>query len=462
MKPVLVLQMQRMGDIILSFPLLGILQKVYSDHPIWTVAEPTFFSELIKFSPKTTFFPPDAAQKLQEVDFHAVINLSHREDAARLAGSLKAEHYYGAHSTNTHSSIGGSWALYRASIVHNNRYNLFHWSDLQILDFQNAQNLRHEVTAKQEHEKAKIGIFVGASEQEKRPTPEFFAKLAQALLRKHYQPIFLGGPNDVEIGNEAMRISGIKHSSLCGKLSITQLARVLQELSLFITPDTGPMHLASWLKTPILNISIGPVNPWETGPIFPNNYILQPKISCSGCWQACKHTPCQQKLNVAKVALIAQTIVENANKISKLEIEDMLVYETNRDEKGLYNLNPLNNVSKNPRLLLSRFWQDWFYHSLTHEAMPDTSIKKLHIKHPYLIEGLQKGIISLGREFQMHLKNVYKGKEYELSHDFWLKLPKPMRPFTGYIHMFLQNKNYSKHAWDEVLQTIYALSKTLN
>ncbi len=460
MKPILVLQMQRMGDIILSFPLLGALQKMNPANPIWTVAEPHFFTDLLQFSPQTTFFPPEAAPQLQHVEFQTVINLSHREDAARLAGSLRAEHYYGAHSTADYSAIDGDWALYRASIVHNNRYNLFHWSDLQILDHSTTPLSIMASGTKTSGNKAKIGIFMGASEQEKRPTPQFFANLAKILVRKHYQPIFLGGPNDVQLGNEAEQLSGIKHASLCGQLSLAQFAHVLRELSLFITPDTGPMHLATWLKTPTLNISVGPVNPWETGPTFANHHIIQPNLACTGCWQACQRTPCQQKLHAGRVALIAQCILEDQKRLANLEINDMRIYRTGRDQRGLYKLIPINQSFESPRHLMACFWQDWFWHKFNKGPVPHTSFEKLNI-YPHIVHGLRTAIINLGHELQKHLKNVYKGKESKLSQDFWQKLPKPIRPFTSHIHLFLQNKNYSREAWDEVLQSIEALSDVL-
>ncbi len=462
MKPILVLQMQRMGDIILSFPLLGTLQKLYPNNEIWTVAEPNFFLDLMQFSPKTTFFPPEAAPQLQNVDFHSIINLSHRPEAASLAGSLNAEYYYGARSTQDYSYIDGAWSLYRASIVHNNRYNLFHWSDLQILNHQKVQLFNNSRPDIEIRGKAKIGIFVGASEKEKRPTPEFFAKLAQGLLRKNYQPLFIGGPDDVELGNEAMRLSGLKHASLCGKLSLIELANILQQLNLFITPDTGPMHLANWLKTPVLNISVGPVNPWETGPFFPNNYILQPNIACSGCWQACSRTPCQLKLNPARVALIAQSIIEDPKRLSNLEINDINIYQTARDAHGLFNLMHINKKRESPRLLLARFWQAWFYYRLNQGPSPAPILAKLQKHYPHLIDSLRQAIINLGMALQRHLKNVFLGKEFKLSVNFWQKLPKPIQPFTGYIHLFLQNKNYSHKAWDETLQEVHALSKILS
>ncbi len=461
MKPILVLQMQRMGDLIISFPLLALLKKQFPDQPIWTVAEPDFFTKLMDFAPNTTFFPPHAASKLRKVDFHSVINLSHRPESTILAGQLRAEHYYGPHIKNNFEYINGAWSLYRASIVHNNRYNLFHWSDLQILNF-SKQGLRAYNGANYDNTKEKVGIFVGASEAEKRPSPEFFAKLAKDLLRKGYQPLFIGGPQDVPLGQEAARLANLRHASLCGKFSLNTLAAFMQELRLFITPDTGPMHLAAWLKTPILNISVGPVNPWETGPFFPNHYIIQPRLACSGCWQACSKIPCQQKLKANQVALVAKTIMEKPDNLTKLELADINIYQTGRNIKNIYDLRCINHCDSNVRQLLANFWQDWFWHNLNQSPMQKSIyLEELQKDFPHIVHNLSQGIIKLGNELQRHLKAVFKGQRQALEIQFWQKLPGPLRPFTGYTHLFLQNENYSHAAWDNVLQHIETLSKAI-
>ncbi len=461
MKPILVLQMQRMGDLILSFPLLALLQKNYPDHPIWTVAEPTFFTKLMDFAPKTTFFPPHASAQLQKVEFKFVINLSHRPESATLAGQLKAEQYYGPHLKDNFDYIDGVWSLYRASIVHNNRYNLFHWSDLQTLNFL-KQGLHAYNGAKYDPNKDKVGIFVGASEKEKRPSPQFFANLAKELLRKGYQPIFLGGPQDVHLGQEAAKLANLKHASLCGKFSLNTLALFMQDLRLFITPDTGPMHLAAWLQTPTLNISVGPVNPWETGPFFPNHYIVQPHMDCTGCWHACLDTPCQQKLQAKQIALVAKSIMEKPEQLQKLVLDDINIYQTGRDTRNIYDLIRINHTQPSARHLLARFWQDWFWHHLQQNTMRKSAyFDELKQNNPNIIEDLSQGIIKLGDELQRHLKAVFNGQKQTLEYTFWQKLPESIRPFSSYVHLFLQNENYSHEAWHKVLQDIEALSKVI-
>jgi ADP-heptose:LPS heptosyltransferase len=55
---------------------------------------------------------------------------------------------------------------------------------------------------------------------------------------------------------------------LVGKLSVLELAAVMSRLSLFISNDTGPMHIACAMCTPLIGL-FGPTNPQRTGPFPP-------------------------------------------------------------------------------------------------------------------------------------------------------------------------------------------------
>ncbi len=65
-RPTLVIQLQRMGDLILSFPLLQKLSMVEPYRPIWVVAEPMFYQELIPIAPTAIFFEPSMIGSLQQ------------------------------------------------------------------------------------------------------------------------------------------------------------------------------------------------------------------------------------------------------------------------------------------------------------------------------------------------------------------------------------------------------------
>ncbi len=471
--PILVLQMQRMGDLILSFPLLGILQNIYADHPIWTVAEEQFFSQLMPMAPKTVFFAPSAAPALVNQPYKAVINLSHRPDAALLAGNVQAEERYGAYTQNGSTFLGGDWALYRASIVHNNRYNLFHWSDLYLLDhLQNAKIPPWNVNTIPQPKENTIGIFVGASEPEKRPSTTHYAKLAALLSRKGYKTLFLGGPDDVAYGLEIERLSNLKGASLCGRFNVEQLALVLQSLSLFITPDTGPMHLAAWVNTPIINLSLGPVNPWETGPhgsMHTQHYVLQPKVPCAGCWQACKNIKyCHQKLQPEHVALVAHKIIQGQKNTSQedplkhISLPQIAIYRTSQDAHGLYTLLSYEKAElPASREVLSLFWKQWFWHRLQKSPSQKTHAQEafstLQNIYPHLAHNLQKGIIQFGKSLRQELKNTLIHKKHTLTNNFWKNFPEEIHPFSSYAYLYLQNNGYALHAWEEIINQLECL-----
>ena len=502
--PVLVLQMQRMGDLILSFPLLALLQQRYPGHPLWTVAEPRFFQHLYGLSPSTVFFPPEAQQQLQSVHYRAIVNLSHRADAAAIAGSLDGDVRFGAHVREGNTYIDGYWSLYRASIVQNNRYNRFHWGDLQLLDHVEdklpqfsaqfgaqfgappnaAVNDMTSPPNPQATVSDRVGIVVGASEKEKRLSPAFFGALGKALLRKGLRPVFLGGPDDAALGQEAQRISGLPQSNLCGRFSVGELAEVLRGLALCITPDTGPMHLATWVGTPVLNLSLGPVSAWETGPQLPGHYVLRARLSCTGCWRCTReHTRCHDKFHASRVASVVHTLLHEARLLPELRLPGLSLSRTARDTRGLYQLLPVTHgASGSPvpplqdhtvlaRTVLARFWQEWFWSrrgSVGKALPPACTVPALchavqtltHAQHgaPLLARHVRQSVLHLSREVSRHMALRLRSPQAPLPPDFWHKIPPLLRPFSGHMHLRLQNAEYAPAAWEAVLSDVEALA----
>lgn len=67
--PNLILQVQRLGDLVLSFPLFSWLAQAEPEHPVWVVAEPEFFNALMPLAPSVVFFPPTAEKELGRQGF---------------------------------------------------------------------------------------------------------------------------------------------------------------------------------------------------------------------------------------------------------------------------------------------------------------------------------------------------------------------------------------------------------
>ena len=132
-----------------------------------------------------------------------------------------------------------------------------------------------------------LGINPGASYgSAKRWYPEEFAKVA-AELSTEYDIIIFGGPNETDIATDIERsliIQGItNYQNLAGSTSIPELIKHISGLDLFITGDSGPMHVAAAFQVPTVAI-FGPTKDKETSQWMNDKSIIVKKnLDCQPC-----------------------------------------------------------------------------------------------------------------------------------------------------------------------------------
>ncbi|MBF0483017.1 MAG: glycosyltransferase family 9 protein [Desulfovibrionaceae bacterium] len=453
---ILVLQMQRLGDMVMSYPLLLWLTRVFPDSPLWVVGEPAFYQELLPVSPKAFYVPWTEIASLPVERYECIVNLSHRPEAAALAGRLPSLEVFGpVLEPGDVTRIRGIWQLYRASIVHNNRHNRFHFTELGALDpvpFARIAGTRFDPPRRLAAAENPIGLFLGASQDEKRPEPEFWAELAVQLDKRGHKPILFGGPAEADFGVRVNALSRLKMTDLCGKTTLTKLVAAMGGLSLLITPDTGPMHLAAWTGAPTLNLSMGPVNPWETGPYQPGHSVLRPLASCRGCWRCHRRTPvCREAFEPKTVALLARELVRRgADAAAKVRTPGLGLFQTGRGENGLYDLIALGpQRGANASEALSAFWSAAFLHFFGQaEARPaQDAFGRFLAGHPETAAKFRQALPLLGARLKKGLASPAAG----LTDAFWTQCPPMLRPFAGFAHMLLQNGDYRLPAWKECL-----------
>jgi len=116
-----------------------------------------------------------------------------------------------------------------------------------------------------------IGLICGTeNDPEKRWPIEFWRDLIRRMLREQPEtPILLfGTARDISItGKVAEGFSQEQVIDLAGKTDILELAGKLAACRVVVCNDTGGMHLANALGTPVIAL-FGPTNPVRTGPIF--------------------------------------------------------------------------------------------------------------------------------------------------------------------------------------------------
>ena len=161
---------------------------------------------------------------------------------------------------------------------------------------------------KHNFEKPTLGINAGATYgSAKRWYPERFAQVAAAFNDK-YDIIIFGGPNEVEMAGDieaelkALHVSN--YTNLAGKTSIEQLCAYIGGCSLFITNDSGPMHVAAAYQVPTVAI-FGPTRYKETSQ-WKNakSIIVRHEMDCSPCMKRecpLKHHNCMKEISASEV-----------------------------------------------------------------------------------------------------------------------------------------------------------------
>ena len=157
-----------------------------------------------------------------------------------------------------------------------------------------------------------LGINPGATYgSAKRWYPEKFAQVARALSTS-YNIVLFGGPNEIEMANDIeANLSGVVVQNKAGKTSVEQLCAMIGGLDLFITNDSGPMHVAAAYQVPTVAI-FGPTNHTETSQW--NNKksaIVRHEMKCSPCMKReCPlgHHECMTNITAQEVIEVAKTL----------------------------------------------------------------------------------------------------------------------------------------------------------
>ena len=105
--------------------------------------------------------------------------------------------------------------------------------------------------------------------------PEFYARLAQALVRDGAQVLVLGGPAETLIARQIVEAAGPTARDLTGT-DLRNAVLALAAADLAVTNDSGLMHVSAALGTPTVAI-FGPTSPWHWKPLNPVAAILEPE-----------------------------------------------------------------------------------------------------------------------------------------------------------------------------------------
>jgi lipopolysaccharide heptosyltransferase I len=174
----------------------------------------------------------------------------------------------------------------------------------------NALWLRHRIGAGE----TVCLIHPSARWETKRWPAARFAQLADALVAKEgIRIIIVGSGSEASRTDEMARHMAQSAVNLTGNTDLLQLAALLRRSDLLVTNDSGPMHLAAAVGTPVVAI-FGPTDPARVGPYGAGHIVLRKEVDCSRCSRrACvRDALCMKAIDVAEVLESVRTIVNRA------------------------------------------------------------------------------------------------------------------------------------------------------
>jgi lipopolysaccharide heptosyltransferase II len=361
---ILVIRLDLIGDLVLSLTVVRALKRTYPQAEIDLLAIPTsakvalhdpHLSEIITYDPNIWRRPQALIRPKNWRDAQALLRRLHERHydlavsvygpwagiMAVLSGAKRrvgfgSESYPGF---MTDSVPGGLPGRMRHRNPPDNKHEVDYCLELAqaagatITADDRIPHLEVDAQSQQEIEqllrkegvqadKALIACHVSSNNgQSKRwPVPYWATLLDRLMGEEGVQVVLTGAPVDLPIIEAVVCRMLEQPINLAGKTSLPQLVALLHCVDLIISGDSGPIHMASALGTPIIGI-YGPTNPALSGPVSPDATVLRSDIWCSPCYDArgsadCRFhtTQCMKNITPSQVfAIVRSKLAEQAN-----------------------------------------------------------------------------------------------------------------------------------------------------
>jgi heptosyltransferase II len=161
-----------------------------------------------------------------------------------------------------------------------------------------------------------IGINPGAAYgSAKCWLPDRFKALTHRLLQNpNYRVIFFGDQIGSPLVHQICHDMPERVINLAGKTTLRELISLIQTCHVFLTNDSGPMHIAAALKTPLVAL-FGSTSDIKTGPSYGISKVIHKHVECSPCYK--RKCPidfrCMKRIEVEEVYNEIQKLILLSN-----------------------------------------------------------------------------------------------------------------------------------------------------
>ncbi len=288
------------GDAVLSVPFIKKLKELYHDTEIYLIG---------RYAPLQVFFNFPNITELIEIDdkkqgiiktgfllrkfrFDITYLLTDSLSSAIIGKISGSKKLYGYRKEGRSVFLSKSFAI--PDNIHRSLKFLNLLSDSSVKDNLKAAvyltdseiaSSRHLLRKYINNDKKIIGLNPNCSAESRKWPDTKFAALADKLIAD-YNVIFFGDASDIEYVDRVIKYMKNPNGiiNLAGKINLREYMAILSKLHLFITNDSGPMHLANAVGTPVIALE-GPADINETGVINKDIFIsyITKGLECSPC-----------------------------------------------------------------------------------------------------------------------------------------------------------------------------------
>ncbi len=328
LKNILIVRTDRIGDLVLTLPLAGLIKKHYPNSKVsFLVREYTksivkshlFIDEVIvlkEISGKTGLFDNLKHIKSKKFDTCIVVYPTFIVALIMFLSRIKKR-------------IGSGYRWYsflfnekvyehrKTAERHELEYNVNLLEKLNIKNNVTEANVNYSLIAGESDLKTVTQILADEQVDLQRPIiivhpgsggstidlpVKKFTELVKQLDDDGYQVLLTGNKNEITMCNQIKSSDKVKN--LAGKLNLNELTALISKSEIFVSNSTGPIHIAAALGKFVIGFypKIVSCSKERWGPYTNKKLIYEPEIDCLNCTRAqCAKLNCMDSINISKV-----------------------------------------------------------------------------------------------------------------------------------------------------------------
>ncbi|MCM8760759.1 MAG: lipopolysaccharide heptosyltransferase II [Candidatus Omnitrophica bacterium] len=310
-KRILIIRLDRIGDVLLSTPAIKAVRRAYPDSYIAVMVRP-YARQIVEGNPNINeiiIYDKEGREKdfLGNIEFIGNLRKKRFDLAIILHPTQRAHLITALAGIPVRLGYDTKWGrLLTKRVPHKKQLGLKHEIDytLDLVRYIGIEatdrSLYMPLNAGSEQKIEKIfkeygihnndlviAINPGASCPSKRWPAENFAAVTRSLISKYgVKTVILSGIGDKVFADKVAFLLDNRCLNLAGKTDVADIASVLKRCRLFISNDSGPVHICCAVGTPVVAIfgrSDRGLSPERWGPLGDRDIILHKYVGCDIC-----------------------------------------------------------------------------------------------------------------------------------------------------------------------------------